>query len=106
MALNNIWREPRREITETALGLAVVGIPGYFYARHIIYLTNTGQLGEVHTLGDWWFTVLMGGVIGLIILAIAIAAVWGAVLFIHFVGEGICDMLKYDIGFDIRPRRR
>jgi hypothetical protein len=81
MALSNILREPRREITETLVGLLVIGI---------LVASGTAFGVWVHT----HFTttpVELGMVVGLFPF--------------HNVGEDICNWLERN-GVYLRPRNR
>lgn len=94
MALSNIFREPRREITESAVGIAIASI--------VIY-------------GDWWFacwfqeTVAHDDkqirVIGMLVGILAAIIITGLVFLTHWVGEEICDSLARR-GLELRPKDR
>jgi hypothetical protein len=90
MALPNIFREPRREITESVVGLAVFGVFGW---------------GDYH-FAQWFQEV--GGPpwpIG-IILGVAGAFIAFPILhFTHELGDAICNALE-DRGIHLRPRWR
>lgn len=103
MALSNILREPRREITESAVGILAVGavaVP----ALWLDYLFAV------------WFREVSGGdasgvpwPVGIVIGALLTLA---AVLFFsmvlaatHAAGEGICNALQRR-GIYLRPRER
>jgi hypothetical protein len=76
MALSNIFKEPRREITETVVGLAVA-VP---FATADCYL----------------FGLNLGAFLG---------AMVGGAVFIHEAGESLCDYLQ-EAGIHLRPRQR
>lgn len=95
MALSNIFREPRREITESAVGL------GLFSA---------------FTFGDYQFALWFEGVTGghqdgcpwSVGLLVGIALVLGSAIIIavtHSLGEVTCNALQ-DRGIHLRPRKR
>ncbi len=95
MALSNIGREPRREITEQVFGLIVLGalIAGdYKFGLWFKQATGGDKYGCPWPLG-MLFGVLAGGVL---ILLWYIA---------HAIGEIVCDWLKA-IRVDPRPRNR
>jgi len=98
MALSNIFNEPRREITETVLGVLVVG--------SLLF-------------GDWWLASALetdppgaeriGGIIVLMFalpigLILVLLVGYGLVRFAHFMGEVACDLLE-DTGLRLRPVR-
>lgn len=91
----DIFREPRREITESALGVAAFG--GFLFCDS--YFAN-------------WFHIATGGdgrgcptplayIIGIIALVLLIFFL----IFTHFIGETICDALA-SRGLELRPKRR
>lgn len=98
MALSNIFREPRREIIETAVGMAIMAalIGGdYAFARWFETLCGYRSNGDAEV--PW----LLGLIIG---LGVALIAVLLAVL-THQIGEMMCDSLQSH-GVCLRPRRR
>lgn len=98
MALSNIFREPRREITESAIGISIfVGIVGLDY----IVVRYLKSLGKVKTEGDFVGAMLL---IPLITIAIGIA-ISGLALITHFIGEKVCDALARR-ELDPRPKQR
>jgi apolipoprotein N-acyltransferase len=95
MALSNIAREPRREITEQVIGtlLFVIGaIPSYWIGI---------------ALHDQEGAPPMFVCVGLGILATGACYFFGMVLliFMHFLGERACNWLS-DNGLELRPRNR
>ncbi len=102
MALSNIFREPRREITESLVGLGVAGavITGIGYWSYWCVKATGG-------------TVLTSLPIAMFMVAItsiaAIAVLWVlGYLFLaatHAIGEDICDILQRR-GVHLRPRKR
>jgi hypothetical protein len=93
MALSNIFREPRREITESAIGLAIIG--AYLYADYCFGVWFQTATGRDHALR------VAGMAIGLLITCIAALMI----LVTHWLGEFVCDSLA-DRGLELRPRRR
>ena len=95
MALSNIFREPRREITESVAGVAVV----------------IAVLLPAFLFGLWFqrvalpHNVVQGRILGTLFGAILSAVCLGALFFTHFVGEGICDALA-NRGLELRPKVR
>ncbi len=101
MALSNIFREPRREITETLVGIMLVSVP---------------------VAGDYWFGVWLraategnnpiglaaGMVIGVcLIFCVGVALLLLFLLLVgaHALGEFVCGRLA-KMGTDPRPRDR
>ena len=98
MALSNIFREPRREITESIIGIvAAIGVVGggiWIDYRIGCWIESISGTGFWHT--SW--EVGMGlGFIGLCALIVAAEIT-------HALGESICEALA-DKGYDPRPRR-
>ncbi len=112
MALSNIFREPQREITETAIGVLVVGpilimtyIVGHFFAdltwnpQHI--RGDNGAL-EVCPYPVWLGVMcILSAIAGLITFGVSSLIA----IITHDIGEGICDKLQRD-GIHLRPRNR
>ncbi len=101
MALSNIFREPRREITESVVGLTVFGLAAwadYSFGRwlqeyaHITHSDGTGFDPVPWPMG------MIAGVL------IAIGAVF-VVLGTHALGDVICNALQRN-GIHLRPRQR
>jgi H+/Cl- antiporter ClcA len=98
MALSNIFREPRREITETVVGIAVVAVllgADYFAAR------------ELQKIPGWSDCPLL---VAMVLIPGAIAMGWGLGLFrlpqiAHAIGEDACEALQRH-GIHLRPRNR
>lgn len=101
MALSNIFREPRREITESVVGIAAAAIavgivaPGdYYFALWFEEITGGHKTGGCPwELGMAFF----GPCAGLLIL--------GAILATHGLGDAICNRLER-VGLQLRPRNR
>lgn len=94
MALSNIFREPRREIVETAVGFLVVSvlIGGFVWVDY--YFAH-------------WFWTIVGDpsmplfiAYGVGFLAIGVACL--GILIVHEVGDGICNSLQRR-GIHLRP---
>jgi len=94
MALSNIFREPRREITETAVGAAIL-LP-LIYADYLFGCWYSAQ--QNHPDGIAVFSGMLTGLVGLI-------GSGAAAFLIHGVGEGVCDRLQA-AGVRLRPRAR
>lgn len=100
MALSNIFREPRREITESVVGLALAAailVPllwvDYHFARWFEEITGgAGNGGCPWQLGMGLF----GPMAGLGIMAALFAT--------HELGDRACDALERR-GLQLRPRR-
>ena len=103
MALSNIFKEPRREITETAMGVLVtiVVVPLIVYAwwnlgLFMIWLTHDTP-STLNIIGDAFFGML-GGIVLLAALSLVVIA-------IHAIGETICNKLQRR-GIELRPKQR
>ena len=97
MALSNIFREPRREITESIVGIAAFGVAmagDYHFARWFEEITTNS---EGHGGCPW----PLGLMFGFIFLGIIIAVVF----FTHAIGDSICNALQ-ERGIHLRPRNR
>jgi len=99
MALSNIFREPRREITETIVGLFLTG-GLLFLDYHFIAapLERSAGLDEHGTHNLPWG-------IGMVLGAVVIVAASISLFAIHVLGEKICDSLA-DKGLELRPKWR
>jgi hypothetical protein len=100
MALSNIFREPRREITESAIGVAALipfAVADIFFAPWFHEVTG----GDAHggcPVGLAYFVgafALLAGCVVMILLALAS----------HAIGEGICNSLARR-GLELRPKVR
>jgi hypothetical protein len=96
MALSNIFREPRREITESVVGIVV--LCAVVWADLLF-----GRW--VHTASEHHTSVEEGMVMGVIIVAAAIVAVTWFLLATHALGDAICNGLQ-NVGIHLRPRQR
>lgn len=101
MALSNIFREPRREITEQVIGVGVVGvalvvwaISGNAVGEWLLANDRSPVTDRVPFLLLGWLVALVGIVVALFVFSLA-----------HAIGEGICDALSRR-GLDPRPKRR
>jgi hypothetical protein len=94
MALSNILREPRREITETLFGMGALAIPilaDVYFAVWFHKFTGPNNACPIP----------VGMIIGILFFAFT-----GILLLIsHVFGEWICDSLA-DRGLDPRPKQR
>lgn len=95
MALNNIRREPQREITESLVGLVVV--VGLVWGDY-----SFGQW--VHSL-DPTIHVAIGMFFGALLIILSPAVGFVALVGTHKVGEIVCDVLA-SFGLHLRPRVR
>ena len=103
MALTNIFEEPRRELTESAVGLVTVGIGAMLVTLLII--------GEMHLTGDIHFADQGTGqfVLGVVVYLFGNLVV-GLFLFLfvvvtHVLGEAVCNKLARR-GIYLRPQQR
>lgn len=97
MALSNIFREPRREIIESAIGLSIIA--GLIIADYEVSLSVASE-GKDH-IAD----LVVGMIIFPIGLALLLLIGWVILRVTHFIGEEICDSLE-DAGVRLRPRDR
>lgn len=99
MALSNIFLEPRREITETLVGITAVIGPvylDYLFASWLKVASSSPNAPNPHGL-----PIPLGMVIGFA----ATLIICVAFIFIHYVGEEICDFLARR-GLHLRPTQR
>jgi hypothetical protein len=96
MALSNIFREPRREITESLIGVTIFAVPLYWDYRLTLAVNATSP----HPLPVPVGMLILGGVV----IVIGLIG-WGAALLTHFIGEEICDSLARR-GLELRPKER
>lgn len=89
MALSNMLKEPRRELTEQFVGFGFIAL-----AVSLDY--GTGRLLQ------HWF----GGTIGLDMAmgAVVLVLLWLGALLVHSLGEVICEILA-ERGAELRPAR-
>lgn len=94
MALSNIFREPRRETTETAVGVAMVaGVCAVVIGAPVCISWAMPGLDFVD------------GVLLLCGLAASLMGLWLVALAAHSLGEVVCDALQRR-GIHLRPRNR
>lgn len=106
MALSNMLREPRREITESVVGIAVVGgILGPLcwadYRLAVAWEISAGYSSNGAAYMPWlaaMIVLFMAGLVGLGVLSILIVAA-------HALGDRICDALQRR-GVHLRPKQR
>lgn len=98
MALSNIFSEPRREITETAIGLAIA-----------VPLVGADLLfGIAGHATEPSVPIIVGMAFGLVIvvgLGVAAVLIFAALALIHKLGEAVCNKLQ-NRGIHLRPRQR
>jgi hypothetical protein len=90
MALSNVFREPRRELTETLIGILITSLfigVDYLLALWVRHHHGLNKSDSVVTA-----TLL------LFILVLLIVAS-------HWIGEWTCNRLR-DAGLELRPRNR
>ena len=99
MALSNIFREPRREITESVVGIVAVvplGLADYVFGLWFRYLMG-GPYDGPYLLLSMLIGIFLSFiclVVGLVFLGIT-----------HAIGDGICNILQ-NRGIHLRPRQR
>lgn len=102
MALDNIFVEPRREITETVVGLGAalaVWFVIYWAARWFVWL-DWITWSKTEPLPVWFAMMLMGIVVPVGFL-LSLVVLGG----IHALGEGVCAVLDKR-GLKLRPTQR
>jgi hypothetical protein len=90
MALSNMLREPRREITETVVGVLLIGIVLVGYISGACWLAARTNLDMPAAF------------------FLELTAASALVLFVlvgHWIGETVCDALQ-DHGVHLRPQKR
>lgn len=94
MALSNIFREPRREITESVVGIvSFVGVVGGILYANYLVVTALGATKTVDLVFGSFFMIFVDmALIALLFLT-------------HAIGDGICNVLQ-DRGIHLRPRNR
>ena len=98
MALSNIFREPRREITESLVGI----LPLIAFIWTSWYLTDWIWPPEMRANSvdrAFAFGVTM------IILLVGVLILWVLLIVTHAIGETICDSLARR-GLELRPKNR
>lgn len=110
MALSNIRREPRREITESLVGIGLVSIPALawvlasLWAAGATWNPNHMEAGHLDVapypawVVFWLFWTLAGGFV-------AYYVGWLVLVITHGIGEGACNALASH-GIELRPRNR
>lgn len=99
MALSNIFREPRREITESVIGGAIFAIPvvaDYYFA---VWFSTSPVSG--HSTFRW----SVGMLVGLAAMAAIILAGTGILIGTHALGNAVCNAFERR-NIHLRPRRR
>lgn len=95
MALSNIFREPRREITESAVGLMLCA--AYVFLDYCFAVWFRSATGGTHDGCPWSLGMILG--VGLSLLF------FGLLLATHALGEFACGSLARR-GVELRPKRR
>lgn len=103
MALSNIFREPRRELTETGIGTAVFAVG----AIPVAFLDHWVAMNVIQpSPGQTDLPIIVAAhVLAMLLCIMGAVAVAGLAVFIHFIGEEICDALQ-TAGIHLRPRKR
>lgn len=99
MALSNMRREPRRELTESGLGILAFGA---FVAADFMVCRAIVPYYNVPYAPPWWVAIvalmILVGLLGPILFM-------GFLYLTHEVGEVVCGWMA-DLGYDPRPRNR
>ena len=96
MALSNIFREPRREITESIVGILALAAFGWLDWKYAEWLCRDDI--RCHERPDLY-------ALGMILGAALAIAIFIIVVFTHFLGDQICAALQRG-GIHLRPRNR
>lgn len=96
MALSNIRVEPRREITESLVGIALV--VGFLFGDYL-----TGIWFSHH---DESHSIALGMVVGPMMLAVVIVVSAMILYLTHFLGEVLLDFMADTVGLELRPKQR
>lgn len=97
MALSNIFKEPRREITETLVGLTVVApliVLDVWWAHWL-------QALQPQNAPPFIIIMVLVAIVMFVVFAVSVLALMG----IHEVGEKVCDALARK-GLNLRPTVR
>lgn len=105
MALSNIFNEPRREITETLVGVAVLIVPVVAFVYLDYQFAVWFALATQDESGRGGAPIPVGMLLGILSGAIAIIIGIGVAVLVHAVGESICDAMQRR-GIHLRPVRR
>lgn len=99
MALSNILKEPRREITEQLVGTTLGGFIvclDVIFARWFAYATYLRNAD-----GSWYMMLIVGLILGVSGSVVMV----GLIFLAHQMGEAACNALEArDV--HLRPRRR
>jgi small-conductance mechanosensitive channel len=99
MALSNIFCEPRREITESVVGITV------FVLVVIGPLAIAWHVASEAVAADRDLPFLLPFIATIIGELIVVVVVFGLSLLTHAIGERVCNALARK-GVELRPRRR
>ena len=98
MALSNIFREPRREIIESAVGLTISGLLVWGDYKLAVAINEANP--PEHQIP------VLGGMALLAFMAAGfVAAVYFVAVATHAIGDAICNVLERR-GIYLRPRNR
>lgn len=101
MALSNILREPRREITESIVGVALVALVMWADYAFAIWLQD-GTNAVTNGAGvPWPAGMLIGAILAIVVPLLMVILLF----FTHALGDGVCNALQA-AGVHLRPRQR
>lgn len=100
MALSNILNEPRRELTEQAVGLVIL-IALFWPAYYVGEGLYRHDPPSYQNTPNWWFDMFAG----VLFTAMGWVGVITITLFMHRVGEKLCNLLAQQ-GWEVRPKKR
>ena len=100
MALSNIFREPRREITETVVGIGIFSMGAVPLSWGEYRLWDLIR-SDVPHVGDAVAVILLSNIVLIACGTLSALLVMG----IHALGDAICTGLEKR-GIQLRPRRR
>lgn len=100
MALSNIFKEPRRELTESAVGIGVIlvaAVPLGWLDYQLALSTSTPAKPE-----DFWLVLFLLGPFLIFVVSALVLAFFAVT---HALGNAICNGLEKR-GIQLRPKQR
>jgi len=100
MALSNIMREPRREITESVVGF--IAFVGYIFVDYLVSQAMDPYYVTTRYSPPWGLTIVF---VMLFVGIISPIVIFAAFYLTHAIGEMVCGWMKA-ANVDPRPRQR
>lgn len=103
MALSNIFREPRRELTESVIG--ILGVSGLLWLDYQFGCWLQAEIvahSSYKNAAEYWSGFFIAG---MVLGVIGVFVTWLLLVFAHALGEEICNFLDRR-GLKLRPKRR